>query len=279
MLARGYRPDYLMPRGDKITGSRMEQVRPKMTPTADGGGNGHKNGGLHSVKLDVFEGPLDLLLYLIKKDEINIYDIPIARITEQYLEYLRVMETLDLEIAGEYLVVAATLIRIKSSMLLPRDPELDEEEDPREELVRALLEYRKYKGVSLHLQDLEERNRDTYGRSELVSPVSMTKSELVNDFTLFDLLCAFKDVLDRVEEDVYCEVAISRVTVEEQMSYIESMTERMTGVRFADLFDDNPTRTIIVLTFIALLELLRMGRIGLRQNGPFRDIWLYPAAA
>lgn len=269
-----------MARGDIPTGtSRMEQVRPNMTPTADSGGNGHKNGGLHSVKLDVFEGPLDLLLYLIKKDEINIYDIPIARIAEQYLEYLRVMETLDLEIAGEYLVVAATLIRIKSSMLLPRDPELDEEEDPREELVRALLEYRKYKGVSLHLRDLEERNRDTYGRSELVSPVSMAKSELVNDFTLFDLLCAFKDVLDRVEEDVYCEVAISRVTVEEQMSYIESMTERLTGVRFADLFDDNPTRTIVVLTFIALLELLRMGRIGLRQNGPFRDIWLYPAAA
>lgn len=258
----------------------MDQPQPKTTLTGDNGGNGHKNGGgLHSIKLDVFEGPLDLLLYLIKKDEIDVYDIPIAHITGEYLEYLQVMETLDLEIAGEYLVVAATLIRIKSSMLLPRNPETEEDEDPREELVRALLEYRKYKEASLELRSREGRNREIYGRSDLVAPVSVTKSEFVNDFTLFDLLCAFKDVLDRVEEDVYCQVAIDRVNIEDRMSYIESIAEGSTGVRFADLFDDNPARTIIILTFIALLELLRTRKIGLRQNGPFADIWLYPVAA
>lgn len=244
------------------------------------GGDGHHNGGgLHTVKLDVFEGPLDLLLYLIKKDEIDIYDIPIARITAQYLKYLHLMETLDLEIAGEYLVVAATLIRIKSSMLLPKDAEADEEEDPRDELVRALLEYRKYKEVSLELRDREWQNRGVYGRSDLVAPLSVTKSEFVNDHTLFDLLSAFKEVLDRVGEEVYCEVAVDRVTVEQRISYIESALEDSTGVRFADLLDDNPTRNIIVMTFVALLELLRTGRIGLRQNRPFSDIWLYPVAA
>jgi segregation and condensation protein A len=246
----------------------------------DNGGNGrHNGGGLHSIKLDVFEGPLDLLLYLIKKDEIDIYDIPIARITAQYLEYLHLMETLDLEIAGDYLVVAATLIRVKSSMLLPKDPGAEEDEDPRDELVRALLEYRKYKEVSLELREREQQTHDIYGRSDLVAPVSITRSEFVNEHTLFDLLRSFKDVLDRVEEEIYCEVAVDRVTVEQRISYIESALENSTGVRFADLLDDNPTRNIIVLTFIALLELLRTGRIGLRQNRPFSDIWLYPVAA
>jgi len=260
----------------------MEQTQQNITPTGDNGGNGHnghRNGSLYSVKLDVFEGPLDLLLYLIKKDEIDIYDIPISRITEQFLTYIHLMETLDLEIAGEYLVVAATLIRIKSSMLLPKDPELEDEDDPREELVRALLEYRKYKEVSLHLKDREQDTRSVYGRSDLVSPVSVTHSEFVNNFTLFDLLRAFKDVLDRVEEDLYREVAVDRITVDQRVAYIESLMGDSTGVRFVDLFDDNPTRTIVVLTFIALLELLRTGRIGLRQNEPFSDIWVYPAAA
>lgn len=260
----------------------MEQTQQNKTPTGDNGGNGHnghRNGSLYSVKLDVFEGPLDLLLYLIKKDEIDIYDIPISRITEQFLTYIHLMETLDLEIAGEYLVVAATLIRIKSSMLLPKDPELEDEDDPREELVRALLEYRKYKEVSLHLKDREQDTRSVYGRSDLVSPVSVTHSEFVNNFTLFDLLRAFKDVLDRVEEDLYREVAVDRITVDQRVAYIESLMGDSTGVRFVDLFDDNPTRTIVVLTFIALLELLRTGRIGLRQNEPFSDIWVYPAAA
>jgi segregation and condensation protein A len=249
-------------------------------PGGTNGGNGHGNGkGLHSIKLDMFEGPLDLLLYLIKKDEIDIYDIPISRITTEYLKFLQLMETLDLEIAGEYLVVAATLIRIKSSMLLPKDPETDEEEDPRDELVRALLEYRKYKEVSLELRQREQETRDVYGRSDLVNPVAITKSEFVNDHTIFDLLSAFKDVLDRVEEEIYCEVAVDRVTVEQRISYIESTLADSTGVRFADLVGDNPTRNILVMTFIALLELLRNGRIGLRQNQPFSDIWLYPAAA
>ena len=257
----------------------MEPKRQETTPAGDNGGNGRQYGALHAVKLEVFEGPLDLLLYLIKKDEIDIYDIPIALITEEFLGYLRLMKTLDLEIAGEYIVVAATLIRIKSSMLLPCNPELGEEEDPREELVRALLEYRKYKEVSLQLRRREDGLRGTYGRSELVAPAVMTKSEFVNTYTLFDLLRAFKDVLDRVTEEAYCEVAVDRVTVQDRMAWIESMLGTSAGVRFGDLFDDNPTRTIIVLTFIALLELLRLGKIGVSQNEPFSEIWLYPAAA
>lgn len=256
-----------------------EQGHP-LQPGGNGNGNGNGHGGgLHSIKLDVFEGPLDLLLYLIKKDEIDIYDIPIARITGQYLEYLRLMETLDLEIAGEYLVVAATLIRIKSGMLLPRDPLTEDEEDPRDELVRALLEYRKYKEVSLELREREAQNRGVYGRSDLVDPVSLTKDEFVNNYSLYDLLSAFKDVLDRVEEEIYCEVAVDRVTVEQRIAYVEAVLQHSTGIRFADLLDDNPTRNILVMTFIALLELLRTGKIGLRQNGPFADIWLYPVAA
>jgi segregation and condensation protein A len=257
----------------------MERTGQHTAPTGDNGGNGHQHGTLHAVKLEIFEGPLDLLLYLIKKDEINIYDIPIARIAEEYLAYLYLMKTLDLEIAGEYLVVAATLIRIKSSMLLPRNPDLADEEDPREELVRALLEYRKYKEVSLQLRMREDDLRGTYGRSELVAPAALTKSEFVNPYTLFDLMRAFKNVLDRVQEDVYCEVAVDRVTVQDRMAYVESLLETSTGLRFVDLFADNSTRTIIVLTFVALLELLRLGKIGLSQNEPFSEIWVYPAAA
>ncbi len=256
-----------------------QQVKVHHT-SGNGGGNGNgKSAGLQLVKLDVFEGPLDLLLYLIRKDEINIYDIPIARITEEYLGYLHVMESLDLEIAGEYLVVAATLIRIKSSMLLPRDPENEEEEDPRDELVRALLEYRKFKYASEHLRSHEDDNRGRYGRSDLVPPAKVTRTEYVNDYTLFDLLTAFKDVLDRVEEDVYCEVAVDDVTVEDRIAAVEGLLVEGNGIRFADLFDDNPTRAIVVMTFIALLELLKMGRIGLRQNEPFADIWVHPLAA
>ncbi len=253
---------------------RLQQV-----PSSGNGGSEHSDETLYSVKLDVFEGPLDLLLYLIKKDELDIYDIPIARITGQYLEYLHLMETLDLEVAGEYLVVAATLMRIKSSMLIPRNPELEDEEDPREELVRALLEYRKFKEVSLELKSREEQTRDIFGRSDLVAPARFTRSEFVNDFTLYDLMAAFKDVLDRATEDVFCEVAVDRVTVEDRVAFILTVLEDSTGVRFADLFDDNPVRTVVVLTFVALLELMRTGKIGLRQNNPFSDIWIYPAAA
>ncbi len=258
----------------------MKQQATVLQSSGNGGGNGNgRSAGLQLVKLDVFEGPLDLLLYLIRKDEVNIYDIPIARITEEYLGYLHAMESFDLGIAGEYLVVAATLIRIKSSMLLPRDPESEDEDDPREELVRALLEYRKFKCASEHLREQEDENRGRYGRSDLVPPTKVTRTEYVNDFTLFDLLTAFKDVLDRVEEDVYCEVAVDTVTVEERVAVIETVLTRSNGIRFADLMDDNPTRTLVIMTFIALLELLKMGRIGLRQNEPFADIWIHPLAA
>ena len=160
----------------------------------------------YKVKLDVFEGPLDLLLYLIKKNEIDIYDIPIASITEQYLEYIDLMRMLDLNIAGEFLVMAATLIHIKSKMLLPPDEkELlpEEEEDPREELVRRLVEYKKFKEVAGILQDLEGQRKKMFTRD---IPFEVEPGEVFFEASLFDLITAFTRVLKDVPKDIFQEI-------------------------------------------------------------------------
>ncbi|PIW67316.1 MAG: segregation/condensation protein A, partial [Candidatus Omnitrophica bacterium CG12_big_fil_rev_8_21_14_0_65_42_8] len=171
----------------------------------------------YKVKLDVFEGPLDLLLYLIKKNEIDIYDIPIAAITEQYLEYLELMRMLDLNIAGEFLVIAATLIHIKSKMLLPPDEkELlpEEEEDPREELVRRLVEYKKFKEVAGILQGLEGQRKKMFTRD---IPFEVEPGEVFFEASLFDLIAAFTRVLKDVPKEMFQEIIKDEFTVEQKV--------------------------------------------------------------
>jgi len=240
---------------------------------------------LTHVKLPVFEGPLDLLLYLIKKDEVDIYDIPIERITSQYLEYLRMIKMLDLEVAGEYLVVAATLLYIKSRVILPHDqrpPEDEaEEDDPRWELVRQLVEYKKYKDAAFELQQCLTRQEKVHGRGGTFQPESSPDGSLPFDKVgLFDLLSVFQKILARASqnEDLR-DIFEDRFTVSDKIQFIQDrLTERQRLV-FEELFVDGASRTEIVVTFLAVLELIRLKQIGVAQEGPFGSIELIRIAA
>ncbi len=233
------------------------------------------------VSLANFEGPLDLLLFFIKRDELDIYDIPIARITEEFLLYTHAMQALDLELAGEFIVMAATLMQIKAKMLLPkpeRGPDEEEEEDPRAELVRRLLEYKQYKEVAEQLRGREDEQRYVYYRQffkadEKVIPLETAEDALKN-VTLFDLLTAFKRALDRAPKKTVHEVEQISYTVEEQTEYILSIFTHRSQVTFFELVD-RIERVGIIVTFLALLELIKNRFVAFQQDDNFEDILLY----
>ncbi len=227
-----------------------------------------------TVKLERFEGPLDLLLHLIKRDEIDIYDIPIAHITRQYLEYLELMRALDLDVAGEFLVMAATLMRIKARMLLPV-PTTEEEEvgDPREELVQRLLEYRQYKEVAGTLKLREEDRRLLYERGILPGEEEAGPLPL-QPATLFDLLDALNRVLSRIPEKSPYEVQAETFTLEERMAALRRMLEEEDRVDFTRLLEGCAVRLEAVVTFMALLELMRQGEVMILQTELFGAITL-----
>jgi segregation and condensation protein A len=239
---------------------------------------------LNHVKLPVFEGPLDLLLYLIKKEEVDIYDIPIERITSRYLEYLQMIKMLDLEVAGEYLVVAATLLYIKSRVLLPHDqrpPEDEaEEDDPRWELVRQLVEYKKYKDAAFELQECLTRQSDTFARGGSFKPDLAADGSLPFDKVgLFDLLAVFQKVLARAgQDDDLRDIFEDRFTVSDKILFIQDQIGRRQRLVFEELFVAGATRTEIVVTFLAVLELIRMKQIGVVQEGVFAPIELIKLA-
>jgi segregation and condensation protein A len=229
-------------------------------------------------KLPVFEGPLDLLLYLIKKDEIDIYDIPLEHITQQYLEYLRMMQMLDLEIAGEYLVVAATLLYIKSRELLPKDQQPPEDEaeegDPRWELIRQLVEYKKFKEAALHLQTRLEQQEKVFRPAERTLVSALPPEPLpAGDVGIFDLIAAFQKVLSRAnaEEDLR-EIFDERFTVADKMQSLQEMLGARERMLFSDLFPAQAGRTEIVVTFLALLELIRQKLVRIHQPEAFAEI-------
>ncbi len=233
----------------------------------------------YSVKLEVFEGPLDLLLYLIRKEELDIYDIPIARITQQYLDYLEFMKTLNLEIAGEFLVMAATLLKIKSKLLLPRHPEIEgeEAEDPRRDLVLQLLEYKKFKEAAGRLEEKETRQRLMYPRPRgaFDKPDPASAEPPAPEVGLFDLLAAFRQVVDRLDKvDIYSIVG-EDITIEERIDFIQGRIRDHGKLSFLGLFEGEPRRIVVVVTFFALLELIRLGRAVVRQRGLFGEIWIY----
>lgn len=237
-----------------------------------GNGNGHAMA--LSFKLDVFEGPLDLLLFLIRKDEIEITDIPIAGITDEYLKMLKLMQWCDLEIAGEFIVMAATLLRIKSAMLLPRDPEEVDEEDPREELVAALLEYKKFKEGAAILNKREDEERFVFARTDFADGPLPMKSRFVMDSTLYDLLAAFHDVVSRIEHETQHNVAIAEQTVEERIAELDGMLDEQESLEFANLFAGLAARWLVVVTFLAILEMVRLRRITVQQNRAFGELIL-----
>ncbi|MEI8176474.1 MAG: segregation/condensation protein A [Candidatus Omnitrophota bacterium] len=225
------------------------------------------------IKLEVFEGPLDLLLYLIKKEEIDIYDIPIATITKQYLEYLEFMKLLDLAIAGEFILMAATLMHIKSKMLLPPDPsevKEEEEKDPRLELVQKLLEYKKFKEAANQLFVMENKQKDIYGRAIVCDVPDEAKPFF--EASLFDLITAFNKILKDIPRDLFYEVIKDEFTVEGKMHDIfQQLTDRP-KVFFSDLFRSAKNKFEVVTIFLAILELIRLKEIVAAQERAFSDI-------
>jgi len=221
------------------------------------------------VKLDIFEGPLDLLLYLIKKEHLNIYDIPIAKVIEQYLQFLEVIKLLDINLASEYLVTAANLINIKSKMLLPRQEEVqEEEEDPREELVRRLLEYEKFKDAAEFLRDKEvERNR-YFKRPTMELPTG----EVYIEASIFDLISAFKSALKEIPKDVFFEVVKDEFTVEDKIHDLLHLLLVKDKVSLEELFASAKNKLEIVVTFLAILELIKVKEIAAIQEELFGSI-------
>ena len=231
----------------------------------------------YKVKLEVFEGPLDLLLYLIKRDEIDIYDIPIEHITRQYLEYLEAFQVLDLDIAGEFVVMAAHLIYIKSRSLLPvhqqAEDEREEETDPRWELVRQLLEYKKFKDAAAHLGDREVHQSNLFARVP-ETPEVQTERPLA-EVSIFDLINAFQKALKRLNKtEDFREIFAENYTVSDKIDFVLKMTTSRLPLKFSELFVRAASRTEIVVTFLALLELIRLKQIGISQSEEFGEIEL-----
>ena len=229
----------------------------------------------YGVVLDAFEGPLDLLLFLIRKNEVDIYDIPVATITTQYLEVVRQVRLTDLEGASDFVLMAATLMKIKSQMLLPREimPEMEDGQgDPRQELVRRLLEYQQFKEVAewLGVQGLEQR--DVYPRGRAPDDTSDGEAVL-HQVNLFDLLQVYKHVLDNVDNAFVHRVVEEQVTIEACIELVLGELDRRSRLRFIDLVSGQ-TREAMVATFIGVLELLKSQRIIVQQARPFDDIWI-----
>jgi segregation and condensation protein A len=238
----------------------------------------------YRVKLDSFEGPLDLLLHLIRKSEVNIYDIPIALITEQYLGYIKLMEEMNLDVAGEFLVMAATLIHIKSRTLLPRpDPSQDDtgpEEDPREALVRRLLEHEKYKAAADMLHDRETLRGAQFGRPDAsVAAAAGDAYEPEFEADLFSLLAAFRGVLERASRRPPMVLPPDQISIEDRIRQLLARLSETEACGFEDLFlDGDGSRAFMIVTFLALLEMIRLKLIRVSQAGSFGAIRVYKRA-
>ena len=219
----------------------------------------------YNVKLEMFEGPLDLLLHLIHKNEVDIFDIPISTITEQYLEYLDLMKALEMGIAGDFLVMAATLIHIKSKMLLPNPMEGDEEEDPRLEIARPLLEYIQLKAMAKELSAREILGRDVFTRGETASLNEPSGMEIQPDISLFQLMDAFRRVVARGNGPKPLTVSLEKWSVKDKIERIITLLKERPDIFFEEIFTKNHGISEMVVTFLALLELVHMGLIGVFQ--------------
>lgn len=230
----------------------------------------------YKIKLEIFEGPLDLLLYLVKKDHLNIYDIPIAKVTEQYLGYLNLMQLMDLNIAGEFLVMAATLMQIKSKMLLPvQETEGIEEEkvDPRAELVKRLLEYEKFKEIAESLRQRESNQGEVFKRPKVeIDKTPSDNKEVYFEASIFDLISAFSQALKDVPKEVFYEVIKDEFTIEEKIHEILHLLLVKPTLSLSELFGKAKDKLEIIVLFLAILELIRMKEIIVRQKELFQDI-------
>ncbi len=230
------------------------------------------------IQLPVFEGPLDLLLYLIRRDRIDIHDIPIAPITRQYMEYLDLMREMNLDVAGEFMVMAATLIHIKSKMLVPVEPtevEGEEAEDPRDALVQRLLEFERYKAAAGVLYQKGQIRAATWTRPDTVLPAFDDAGEEMLEAGLFDLISAFKELLDRRKTLLAHEVSGEGKSVEARMDEVLALLREGQSVDFLELFEGQGTKADMIVTFLALLELIRLKTVKVYQRGVFGPIRVF----
>lgn len=231
----------------------------------------------YKLKLEIFEGPLDLLLYLIKKSDIDITNIPISQITEQYMQYIDMMQMLDLDVVGDFLVMAATLMQIKSKMLLPPDPSAseEEEEDPRDELVKRLNEYKRFKEIAEALQNKEMMRKNLFART--VDPQEISKlrddaKEIYFEASLFDLINALSDALKKVPEEVIHEIVKENFTVEQKIHDILHLLLDENRVSLTGLFSKCGSKIEMIVSFLAILELIRLKEVKAVQQRAFEDI-------
>ncbi|VAX24339.1 Segregation and condensation protein A [hydrothermal vent metagenome] len=233
----------------------------------------------YNIKLDVFEGPLDLLLHLIKEQELDIYDIPIAKIAEQYFEYINVMKSLNLDVAGDYLVMAATLTYIKSRTLLPKEdiPEDDEEGiDPRDELVAKLLEYKKFKEAAMTLREKEITQSQVFARKP-DDQNAPDDGELLLEVSVFELLKSFKGVMQRLDGDAKFTLTLEEISVTDKLNQMVAKLEQAERITFDSLFELDKNKMEVVASFLALLELLRLKLAKAIQARPGGEIIIYRA--
>ena len=234
---------------------------------------------MYKIKLEHFEGPLDLLLFFIKRDELDIYDIPISKITKEFLDYVKIIQMLDLETAGDFILMASTLMHIKVRMLLPREiNEKGEEIDPRAELIAALLEYKRYKEMSEELAFLESNQRKLSFRSNFSKDAKVSVPDyeiLLKNVTLYDLAKAFKKAMDNAKPEVIHEIIRINITVDEQVQYIFKKLDEFNELHFMSLISGMKEKIRIVITFIALLEMVKMQQIGIKESPDFNEFIIY----
>ena len=229
----------------------------------------------YEVKLEIFQGPMDLLLHLIRQNEVDIFDIPIAMITEQYLEYMDIMKDLNINMAGDFFVMASTLIHIKSKMLLPGSDELDEEEDPRMEIVQPLLEYIRLKELAGELSEGAILDRDVFTRRITETDRDqLQRIEPLLEVNLFQLIDAFKKIVDQKLPGTPLRLQVEQWSLKEKTAQIMESLKRGEALYFNDLFEADRTISELIVTFLALLELVHMGVVRVFQPDPEKDIWV-----
>jgi len=231
---------------------------------------------MYTIKLRDFEGPLDLLLFFIKRDELDIYNIPISKMTKEFFDYLHYMQELDLEIAGDFLVMAAELMEVKAKMLLPPEPGQEEEEDPRANLVKRLIEYKRFKEVASDLVFRESEQMKVAYRGYVESDPRVfdepDDERMLNDVSLFDLIASFQFSVSRMPRKFIHEIIRLNVSMEEQIAFIRDFFSRRSEATFSELIIGMHEKIRIVVTFIALLEVIRSGEIIVRQNESFSEL-------
>jgi segregation and condensation protein A len=235
----------------------------------------------YHVSLENFEGPLDLLLFLVRKNELDIQNIPIVSITSQYMAYIDMMKALNLDIAGDFLVMASTLLYLKSRALLPKtddDEDQQEEDATLEALKQQLLEYQQYKDAAERLREQNILEKDVFARAIFAEPAAVDDDAALSEVSLFDLIRAFKVMLERTDADADdYDVSLEEISVKDRIvELLQQIEGRADGVDFMTLFSEKPTRILIITTFLAMLELMKMQAVRIFQNNNFSTIYLYP---